>query len=376
MTAVLAPEVADLAPEVEALDYPVTEAARTTGGPGSTAVRLRRLMPGLAAAAAVAGAGTLLGRKVPVVGAPVFAIVIGMLVSAVRSPSAVLRPGLEFTGKRVLQGSIMVLGLGLSFRQVVSTGKASMPVLVGTLVVALAVAWLAGRALHLRRDLNTLIGVGTAICGASAIAATDAVIGADEADVSYAIATIFTFNVAAVLAFPSIGHLLGLSQHAFGLWAGTAINDTSSVVAASTIYGHAAGSYAVVVKLTRSLAIVPISLGLAAWRNRPGTVAPKGAASLRPASGFETFRRVFPLFILGFVVAAALNSFGLIPPAAHHYLSDTATWMITAALAAIGLSTRFGHIRQAGPRPIVLGALLWATVGVTSLALQAVTGSI
>ena len=124
------------------------------------------------------------------------------------------------------------------------------------------------RRLHLGRDLNTLIGVGTAICGASAIAATDAVIGADEADVSYAIATIFTFNVVAVLSFPSLGHLIGLSQHAFGLWAGTAINDTSSVVAASTIYGHAAVSYAVVVKLTRTLAIVPISLGLAAWRNR------------------------------------------------------------------------------------------------------------
>jgi uncharacterized integral membrane protein (TIGR00698 family) len=367
---------AALAPEIETLDYPVPEAARTTGRRGSAAVRLRHLMPGLAMAAAVAGAGTVLGRKVPVVGAPVFAIVIGILVSAVRSPSDVLRPGLEFTAKRVLQGSIVVLGLGLSFRQVVSTGRASLPVLVGTLVVALAVAWLAGRAFHLRRDLNTLIGVGTAICGASAIAATDAVIGADEADVSYAIATIFTFNVAAVLAFPSLGHLLGLSQHAFGLWAGTAVNDTSSVVAASTIYGHAASSYAVVVKLTRTLAIVPICLGLAAWRNRRSTVSPERAASLQRSSGFETLRRVFPAFILGFLVAAAFNTFGLVPPAAHHYLSDAATWMITAALAAIGLSTRFGHIRRAGPRPILLGAVLWATVGVTSLALQAATGTI
>jgi uncharacterized integral membrane protein (TIGR00698 family) len=379
MTAALAPDVEALdteAPDTETIDYPGLDEARTTGWRGSAAVRLRHLMPGLAMAAAVAGAGTVLGRKVPVIGAPVFAIIIGILVSAVRSPSAVLRPGLEFTAKRVLQGSIVVLGLGLSFRQVVSTGKDSLPVLVGTLVVALAVAWLAGRAFHLRRDLNTLIGVGTAICGASAIAATDAVISADEADVSYAIATIFTFNVAAVLAFPSLGHLFGLSQHAFGLWAGTAINDTSSVVAASTIYGHAASSYAVVVKLTRTLAIVPICLGLAAWRNRRSTASPEGAASLRPTSGFETLRRVFPLFILGFLAAVAFNTFGLIPPAAHHYLSDVATWMITAALAAIGLSTRLGHVRRAGPRPILLGAVLWATVGVTSLALQAATGTI
>jgi uncharacterized integral membrane protein (TIGR00698 family) len=243
------------------------------------------------------------------------------------------------------------------------------------LAVALGVAWLVGRALRLRRDLNTLIGVGTAICGASAIAATDAVIGADEADVSYAIATIFTFNVAAVLAFPSLGHLFGLSQHAFGLWAGTAINDTSSVVAASSIYGHAAASYGVVVKLTRTLAIVPICLGLAAWRNRTSTVTSDRPGSPRRASGFETVRRVFPLFIAGFVVAVAFNTFGLIPAGAHHYLSDAATWMITAALAAIGLSTRFGNIRRAGPRPIVLGAVLWATVGVTSLALQAATGT-
>jgi uncharacterized integral membrane protein (TIGR00698 family) len=367
---------AALAPEMDALDYPVLEAAQTVGPRRSAAVRLRQLLPGLAGAAAVAGVGTLLGRNAPVVGAPVFAIVIGMLVSAVRSPAAVLRPGLDFASKRVLQGSIMVLGLGLSFRQVVSTGKASLPVLVGTLGVALAVAWLAGRALHLRRDLNTLIGVGTAICGASAIAATDAVISADEADVSYAIATIFTFNVVAVLAFPGLGHLFGLSQHAFGLWAGTAVNDTSSVVAASTIYGHAAASYGVVVKLTRTLAIVPICLGLAAWRNRTSTVGTEGATYLRPASGFATLRRVFPLFILGFVLAVALNSLGLIPSGAHHYLTDVATWMITAALAAIGLSTRFSHLRQAGPRPILLGAILWATVGVTSLALQAATGTI
>jgi uncharacterized integral membrane protein (TIGR00698 family) len=365
-----------LASEIEAVDHPVSEAAQSTGGRSSAAFRLRHLMPGLAAAAAVAGAGSLLGRKVPVVGAPVFAIVIGMLVSSVRSPSAVLRPGLEFSSKRVLQGSIMVLGLGLSFRQLVATGKASLPVLLGTLVVALAAAWLVGRAFHLRRDLNTLIGVGTAICGASAIAATDAVISADEADVSYAIATIFTFNVAAVLAFPSLGHLLGLSQHAFGLWAGTAVNDTSSVVAASTIYGHAAASYAVVVKLTRTLAIVPICLGLAAWRDRPSAAAPERTASVRPSPGLGTVRRVFPLFILGFLAAAAFNTLGLIPPGAHHYLSDAATWMITAALAAIGLSTRLGNIRRAGPRPILLGAVLWATVAVTSLALQAATGTI
>ena len=346
-------------------------------------------VPGAAAAAAIAAVATVLGGLVPVVGAPVIAIVAGIIVSASRLPLDRLGPGLTFTAKTVLQASIVVLGLGLSFGQVISTGESSLPVLLGTLVIALGMAWVAGRALGLGRDLNILIGVGTAICGASAIAATDAVIGADEADVSYAIATIFTFNVVAVLSFPSLGHVLGLSQHAFGLWAGTAINDTSSVVAASTIYGHAAASYAVVVKLTRTLAIVPISMGLAAWRNRlargadvsrSGTDRAPGASpaalggSVRP-SRLE-LRRVFPVFIVVFLGAVACNTVGCVPQGWHHGLSDLATWMITAALAAIGLSANVSHIRHAGPRPVVLGALLWATVAIASLALQVATGTI
>ena len=349
--------------------------------------RLVALVPGMAAAAAIAAVASVLGGLVPVVGAPVFAIVAGIIVSSARPPAERLRPGLVFSTKAVLQGSIVVLGLGLSAGQVVSTGESSLPVLLGTLVIALGMAWFVGRALHLGRDLNTLIGVGTAICGASAIAATDAVIGAGEADVSYAIATIFTFNVVAVLSFPSLGHLLGLSQHAFGLWAGTAINDTSSVVAASTIYGHAAVSYAVVVKLTRTLAIVPISLGLAAWRNRSARYAsanPGGAEEdrgLRRAGPWTSgprpdLRRVVPLFIVAFLGAVACNTFGLVPASWHHGLSDLATWMITAALAAIGLSANLSHVRRAGPRPVLLGAVLWATVGIASLALQLATGTI
>jgi uncharacterized integral membrane protein (TIGR00698 family) len=347
------------------------------------------LVPGMAAAAAIAALASTLGGLVPVVGAPVFAIVTGIIVSNARPPLELLRPGLVFSAKTVLQGSIVVLGLGLSFGQVVSAGESSLPVLLGTLLIALGMAWFAGRALHLGRDLNTLIGVGTAICGASAIAATDAVIGADEADVSYAIATIFTFNVVAVLSFPCLGHLLGMSQHAFGLWAGTAINDTSSVVAASTIYGHAAVSYAVVVKLTRTLAIVPISLGLAALRNRSARAANASAGAIDHGLGPDLvgplrsakrsrpdLRRVVPLFIVAFLGAVACNTFGLVPTTWHHGLSDLATWMITTALAAIGLSANLSHIRRAGPRPILLGAVLWATVGIASLALQLATGTI
>ena len=329
------------------------------------------LLPGVAVTAAIALVATLLGGLVPVVGAPVIAIVCGIAISVVRRPSARLGPGISFSAKKVLQGSIVVLGFGLSLGQVLSTGAASLPVLVGTLVIALAVAWLAGRLLRLPPDLRTLIGVGTAICGASAIAATDAVIAADEADVSYAIATIFTFNVVAVLLYPSIGHAFGFSQHTFGLWAGTAINDLSSVVAASTTYGHAAASFGVIVKLTRTLAIIPISLALAALRGWRG-------GQTRDASPRRRIelRRILPLFIVAFVGAVALNTVGLVPASWHHPMSDLSIWMITAALAAIGLSTDVSHIRRAGARPIALGAILWLTVGLASLGLQAMTGTL
>ncbi len=335
--------------------------------------RLRVVLPGLGVAIALTAVATVLGRLAPVVGAPVFAIVGGIFASVFWRPPTTIRPGLGFVSKYVLQGSIVVLGTGLSFHQVLSTGSSSLPVLVGTLAVALGGAIIIGRQMAIERDLRTLIGVGTGICGASAIAATDAVIGASEADVSYAIATIFTFNVAAVLTFPTIGHLIALSPHSFGLWAGTAVNDMSSVVAASSMFGHGATSTAVVVKLTRTLMIIPISLGLALWRaRRPGRQGPVGSQ----ASALEHARRVLPVFVGWFLVAVTMNTVGLIPRSWHSALSDVAQVMITAALAAIGLSTQVRDIRKVGFRPLALGAILWGAVGFTSLGLQWATGTL
>ena len=216
-----------------------TPAGAPLGPPaGAGSASVRAIVPGLLLSIAIAAVATVLGHAAPLIGAPVFAIVIGISLALTRTPTTALRPGLSFASRYVLQGSIIVLGMGLSFRQVFTTGVSSLPVLLGTLAVALIGAGLLGRALSIDNDLRTLIGVGTGICGASAIAATEAVISASEADVSYAIATIFTFNVIAVLTFPTLGHLLSLSPHGFGLWAGTAINDLSSVVAASSIFGH------------------------------------------------------------------------------------------------------------------------------------------
>lgn len=344
----------------------VVSPARTgkAGDPGGVAYKLA---PGLGLAVGVACVATLLGHWEPIVGAPVFGIVIGLALAPLVGRHAAMSPGVSFAGKRVLQAAIVVLGTGLSLAQVVSTGVGSLPVMLGTLALALVGAWVLGRALHIRGDLATLVGVGTGICGASAIAATTAVIEAAEVDVAYAISTIFTFNVIAVLAYPQLGHLMGLSQHGFGLWAGTAINDVSSVVAAAYTYGHAAGSYAVVVKLTRTLMIIPICIALAGWRVRR-SAAGAGMAARVP------WRRLFPWFIAWFVVAVAVNTLGLIPSGWHHDLSTVSVFLITVALAAIGLSARFADMRRIGPRPLVLGACLWATVGAGSLLLQFVAG--
>ncbi|HEX7353623.1 MAG TPA: putative sulfate exporter family transporter [Mycobacteriales bacterium] len=342
--------------------------------------RWRPVLPGLAVAVAIAAVATGFGHLLPIVGGPVFGIVLGVLTAvavrrAVADRAAVLDPGAAVAGRAVLQLSIVLLGTGLSLTRVAHTGASSLPVMLGTLTVALGGAVLLGRLLRVRGNTRTLIGVGTGICGASAIAAVTAVIGAADAEVSYAIATIFTFNVAAVLLFPALGHALGLSQHAFGLWSGTAINDTSSVVAAATTYGTAAANYGVVVKLTRSLMIIPICVALGAIAGRRAPALESGgsaAARLRRLP----WRRMFPLFLIGFLVASAVDTAGLVPGGWHGPLTTTSTFLITVALSGIGLSTRPDRLRAAGPRPLVLGAALWAAVAVTSLLLQLATGTV
>ncbi|HQT99812.1 MAG TPA: putative sulfate exporter family transporter [Acidimicrobiales bacterium] len=328
-------------------------------------------VPGLALASAIAVVAVAIAHFAPVVGAPVIAIALGVVVSLRSAHWPPLHLGVRFASKRVLQLSVVLFGTELSVHQVLAIGARTLPVLVVTLVVALGAAFVIGRALGVVGDERTLIGVGTAICGASAIAATDAVLDADERDVSLAVATIFTFNVAAVLLFPVLGHWWHLSPHAFGLWAGTSINDVSSVVAAASSYSHASSSYAIVVKLSRTLAIVPITLTLAAWRRRSSGVAPA-----RHSSQFTTVLRSFPAFIAWFLVAVVVNSLGLLPAAWVLDASRVGQFFLVVALAGVGLSTKPRAIRDAGLRPLVLGASLWVVVSVTSLAMQFVTGTL
>ena len=350
--------------------------------PDSRQQLLTAQAPGLALAVTIAVVATLFGKLVPIVGGPVSGIVLGVAVAAVFMPGARLRPGIATGGRLILQISVVVLGSQLSLTQVLHVGLDSLPVMLATLAACLIAAYWIGRWLGIVGDLRTLIGVGTGICGASAIAAVTPVIGAASADVAYAVSTIFLFNITAVLAFPALGHLLGLSQHSFGLFAGTAVNDMSSVVAASTTYGNAAANYAVVVKLTRTLLIIPISLGLAALVARRARVADTElvaapVAQRSPLAGsLARVGRLVPWFLIGFLLVAAANTVGLVPAGTHHALQEISVFLITVALSSIGLSTNLRSFARTGPRPLVLGASLWVIVSATSLLLQFVTGTL
>jgi uncharacterized integral membrane protein (TIGR00698 family) len=330
----------------------------------STAVTERRVLvhpavSGLLLCLAVAALAYALGRLVPIVGGPVFGIVLGVVIAVIRKPAATFAPGIKFASKQLLQLSIVLLGFNLQLEDVIGGGVRALPVMLGTLVIVLAAAYFVGKLLGLDRDLRRLLGAGTAICGGSAIAAVSSVIDAGEADVAYAISAVFLFNVLAVLAFPPIGHWLALSQRAFGLWAGTAINDTSSVVAAGFVYGHAAGNQAVIVKLTRTTLIIPIVLfyaGKRIWHARAN-------------GGGIAWSRIIPWFILWFIAAALVNTFGAVPQRFHQLFADGALFLIVVALTGVGLSADPNGIRAAGARPLLLGFVLWLLIAVSSLAI-------
>lgn len=314
-------------------------------------------MIGLLVCLAVALVATALGTRVPVVGAPVFAILIGAAFASTGRMPAVVLPGARWCSKTLLQWSIVLLGTSLSVHELAQGGARSLPLMLGTFVVVLVLAYVAGRMLGLDRNVRRLLGVGTAICGGSAIAAVSSVIDADQADIAYSLGAVFLFNVVAVIVFPALGHLMHLTQHAFGIWAGTAINDTSSVVAAGFSYGHDAGTTGVIVKLTRTLLIVPIVL-FYAWRR---------AAALRAEGRSVPWRQIMPWFVLWFVLAALLNSLGWIPAPAQAPLHELALFAIVVALAGVGVGTDVARIRSAGFRPLALGAILWAAIALASL---------
>lgn len=247
------------------------------------------LLLGVLACIAIAVPAWLLGSLLPIVGAPIFGILIGIIIgNAYPKAASSLSSGIKFTSKKVLQLAIILLGFGMNLYLVFQVGSQSLFVMIFTLSTAFLTAYLVGRALKLNGKTTTLIGVGTSICGASAIASTAPIIEAEDSDMTQAISTIFLFNVIAVFIFPAFGHLLGMNDVGFGMWAGTAINDTSSVVAAAASWSPTALGLATIVKLTRTLMIVPIALVLS-------VVVSRRNAALSEGSSFNIMK-VFPWF--------------------------------------------------------------------------------
>lgn len=341
----------------------------------------KKYMPGVTLSFVLALAAAWLGNKFPIIGGPVFGIVIGIILNNTVGKPKWSAGGVKFTSKKILQWAIIVLGGSLSLTQVWRTGLQSLSVMLVTLSCAFIAAYGFGRLMGIPFKLTSLIGVGTAICGGSAIAAVSPIIEADDKDVAYSISTIFFFNIIAVLIFPPLGHLLGFSDTAFGLWAGTAVNDTSSVVAAGYAFSSLAGSYATIVKLTRTTMIIPISLIFAVFmalkkkRNNTAEGMPEDGTDTGKRVNYS-FRSIFPWFILGFIITSLLNTVGVFDANTAKFLSSAGKFLIILALTAVGLSADFKAMLKTGLKPLFLGLIVWATVSVASIGVQLLTGQI
>lgn len=321
---------------------------------------LTNKLPGIALAALIAIPAWLIGKAIPVVGSPVLGILFGMVLAFWKRPT-LLNDGISYTSKKLLQYSIILLGFDMNLFNVFKVGKQTLVLMAFTLTAAFLTAFVVGKLLKLDGNTKTLIGVGSAICGGSAIAAAAPVIHADDEEVAQSISTIFLFNVIAAFLFPFLGHVLGMSDQSFGLWAGTAINDTSSVVAAGYSFSSAAGNLAVIVKLTRTLMIVPVTLVLAIYTSRKNAGSKKGSYNIMT---------IFPWFVLGFVVASVINTFVALPTGMSSFLAQAGKFVIVMAMASIGLNTNLVKLVKSGGKPILLGFCCWVVLALTSLGVQ------
>ena len=323
---------------------------------------------GMLVCLAIALPAWLLGQRFEVVGGPVFAILIGMVIALFWRDQGRARAGITYTSKKILQLAVVLLGFGMNLKSVLEVGGQSLPIILSTIATSLIVAYALYRLLHMDANISTLIGVGSSICGGSAIAATAPVIGADDEEIAQAISVIFLFNVLAALIFPTLGGVLGLSDEGFGLFAGTAVNDTSSVTAAAAAWdgmhpGANTLDAAAIVKMTRTLAIIPITLVLALRRTG------------RAAGGVQVdLKKIFPWFVLLFLLASVVTTVLPIPAAVTAGLKTASKFFIVMAMGAIGLNTDLVKLVRTGAKPILMGLCCWVAIAAVSLGVQHLLG--
>lgn len=317
-----------------------------------------------------------LGQWLPLIGAPVFAIFIGMLVGLVHTKREQTAVGIGFTSKYILQAAVVLLGFGLNLAQVMKVGLSSLPIILSTITISLLVAYGLQKVFKIDVNTATLVGVGSSICGGSAIAATAPVIKAKDDEVAKAISVIFLFNILAALIFPTLGDMIGLSNHGFAIFAGTAVNDTSSVTATATAWDaiHHSNTLdgATIVKLTRTLAIIPITLGLSFYQ------AYKVSGNGRASEKTFSFKRAFPMFVLYFLLASVITTFASsvgLNTDVFEQLKILSKFFIVMAMAAIGLNTNLIRLVKTGGQAIGVGAACWLAITVVSLLMQALLGT-
>lgn len=320
-----------------------------------------------------------------VIGAPVIAIILGMIITLFMKNKAPFAKGITFTSKKILQYAVILLGFGLNLATIGEVGLTSLPIIISTIATSLIISFIMYKLLKMPSKTATLIGVGSSICGGSAIAATAPVIDADDEKIAQSISVIFLFNVIAALVFPTLGGLLGMTNEGFGLFAGTAVNDTSSVTAAASTWDTLHGTngmvleYATIVKLTRTLAIIPITLVLAFVRMRREKKTNTGSQTK------VSLKQIFPMFILYFVLASVIttivtallanNAEGL--SAANSifgFLKQLSKFFIVMAMGAIGLNTNIVKLVKSGGKPILLGFTCWIAITAVSIVMQHMLG--
>ena len=313
-----------------------------------------------------------LGKKFPVIGGPMIAIIAGMIITLFWNDKSEAEKGIKFASKYILQTAVVFLGFGLNLNVILQTGRQSLPIILCTISTSLIIAFILHKVMKISGNISTLIGVGSSICGGSAIAATAPVIDADDDEVAQAISVIFFFNVLAALLFPIFGKMIGfdtLTGEAFGIFSGTAINDTSSVTAAASTWdsmwnlGTQTLDKAVTVKLTRTLAIIPITLVLGIIKSR---------TSYEEEVDFD-LKKSFPVFIIYFIIASLITTVALnigIPSNVFAPLKDFSKFCIIMAMGAIGLNSNIIQLVKSGGKPIILGGICWIGITAASLIMQ------
>lgn len=324
--------------------------------------------PGVVVALVIALVAKLIADSLPIhlISASVVALFIGMIINSINKPNEVVAPGVKFTSKRLLKFAIILLGASLNITTIMHVGSVSLFVMVFTLLTCFGCGHFIGKALKLNWKMSNLISAGTGICGGSAIAAIAPAIDAEDMDIAFSMSATFLFDMVMIVLFPIAGHAMGLSDVTYGLWSGTAVNDTSSVVAAGYAFSEAAGDFAVMVKLTRTLAIIPtviiftiINLNLKRKQLASSTIENENAKI--------DISSIFPWFILGFLAMALMNSFGVIPVNVSSIMKNLSKFLMIAALAAIGLNTSFKEMRKSGLQPMIHGFIISALVVVVAI---------